>query len=63
MMCPYCCGHAHKDFTGNEDCEMFIAEDTGGSIECYDGDISLFVCDSNEKHFFYADDLNGNENQ
>ena len=63
MICPYCGAHAHKQLTGNDDCWMYVAEDTGSSTECFDGDISMFVCETNEKHIFYADDLNGNKNQ
>lgn len=63
MLCPYCGAHAHKESTGNDGCEMFIAEDTGSSTECYDADVSLFVCDASKRHFFYADDLTGNKNQ
>jgi len=62
MNCPYCGANATKKLTGNDDCEMFVAEDTGSSTEYYDGDISMFSCDANEKHSFYCDDLAGNKN-
>ena len=59
MICPYCGGPVYKTKTGNEG-YMYVAEDDGSCTECYDGDISLWQCQLNTKHTFYADDGAGN---
>ena len=57
MKCPYCGSDVTQVQTGNGSTELCVSEDND-AFDCY---ISVFQCNSNRKHIFYADDLNGNQ--
>lgn len=59
MICPYCGGPVYKAKTGNEG-ELGVAEFSDSCTEGYDFDISVWQCQLNTKHIFYADDGAGN---
>jgi len=56
MKCPYCGADVTQVQTGNDSTELYVSEDN----DAFDCDISVFQCNSNHKHIFYADDLKGN---
>ena len=50
IFCPICDKPAVVTKSPNEGCEMFVAEQTGTSIECFDL-IIMYECE--KKHTFY----------
>jgi len=61
MICPHCGGPVYKTKTGNwPNGALGVAEFYDSCTEGYDFDISLWQCQLNTKHIFYADDGAGN---